>query len=37
MKIWNSDVEIKIASKIRHNINRNRMIIDGVLLTNLMA
>ena len=37
MKIYDSDVEIKIASRIRHNTKRNRMIIDGVLLTNIMA
>jgi len=27
------DLDIKIASKIRHNTKRNRMTIDGVLLT----
>ena len=37
MEIYDSYVKIKIASKIRHNTKRNRMIINGILLTNIMA
>ena len=31
------NVGIKVANKITHKIKRNRMIIDGALLTNIMA